>query len=95
MGARFLAASLVIVVAMATATSVSILLYLTDIAKGLGGIKGSAGDGSRSSPVAPRRFRPRLDKRPDIEDAGRSDTLCFSGSTRTRTRLRCSRCRAT
>ena len=33
--ARFLAASLVIVISMAAATSISILLYLTDIAKGL------------------------------------------------------------
>jgi polyisoprenyl-teichoic acid--peptidoglycan teichoic acid transferase len=38
--ARFLAASLVIVVSMAAATSVSLLLYLSDIAKGLGGLKG-------------------------------------------------------
>jgi LCP family protein required for cell wall assembly len=34
--ARFLAASLLIVISMATATSVSLLLYLTDIARGLG-----------------------------------------------------------
>ncbi len=33
--ARFLAASLVIVISMAAATSISLLLYLTDIAKGL------------------------------------------------------------
>jgi LCP family protein required for cell wall assembly len=37
---RFLAAGFVIVVSMATATSVTGLLYLTDIAKGLGGIDG-------------------------------------------------------
>ena len=34
--ARFLAASLLIVVSMAAATSISLLVYLTDIAKGLG-----------------------------------------------------------
>ena len=33
--ARFLAATLVIVISMAAATSISLLLYLTDIAKGL------------------------------------------------------------
>ncbi len=36
--ARFLAASLVIVVSMGAATAVSILLYLSDIAEGLGGL---------------------------------------------------------
>jgi LCP family protein required for cell wall assembly len=38
--ARFIAASLLIVVSMATATAVSLLVYLTDIAKGLGDLKG-------------------------------------------------------
>jgi len=38
LGARFVAASLLIVASMATATAVSILVYLTDIAKGLGGL---------------------------------------------------------
>jgi polyisoprenyl-teichoic acid--peptidoglycan teichoic acid transferase len=37
---RFVAASFVIVVSMATATAVTGLIYLTDIAKGLGGIEG-------------------------------------------------------
>jgi polyisoprenyl-teichoic acid--peptidoglycan teichoic acid transferase len=37
---RFLAASFVIVVSMGTATAVTGLLYLTDIAKGLGGLDG-------------------------------------------------------
>ena len=37
---RFLAASFVIVISMGTATAVTGLLYLTDIAKGLGGIEG-------------------------------------------------------
>ena len=93
--ARFLAASLVIVVAMATATSVSILLYLTDIAKGLGGIKGVQGR-SRSSPVAPRRSSSSAPTSAPISKMqGAPTPPCFSGSTRTRTRLRCSRCRAT
>jgi polyisoprenyl-teichoic acid--peptidoglycan teichoic acid transferase len=38
--ARFLAASLLIVISTATATSVSLLLVLTDLARGLGGIPG-------------------------------------------------------
>jgi polyisoprenyl-teichoic acid--peptidoglycan teichoic acid transferase len=38
--ARFLAASLLIVISTATATSVSLLLVLTDLAQGLGGIPG-------------------------------------------------------
>jgi LCP family protein required for cell wall assembly len=37
---RFVAASFVIVVSMATATAVTGLIYLTDIARGLGGIEG-------------------------------------------------------
>ena len=38
--ARFVAASFLIIASMATATAVSILVYLTDIAKGLGGLEG-------------------------------------------------------
>jgi LCP family protein required for cell wall assembly len=72
--ARFLAASLVIVVAMATATSVSILLYLTDIAKGLGGIKGVQGQLEEFTGGPQTILVLGSDKRPDIEDAGRSDT---------------------
>jgi polyisoprenyl-teichoic acid--peptidoglycan teichoic acid transferase len=72
--ARFLAASLVIVVAMATATSVSILLYLTDIAKGLGGIKGVQGQLEEFTGGPQTILVLGSDKRPDLEDAGRSDT---------------------
>jgi polyisoprenyl-teichoic acid--peptidoglycan teichoic acid transferase len=72
--ARFLAASLVIVVAMATATSVSILLYLTEIAKGLGGIKGVQGQLEEFTGGPQTILVLGSDKRPDIEDAGRSDT---------------------
>jgi polyisoprenyl-teichoic acid--peptidoglycan teichoic acid transferase len=72
--ARFLAASLVIVVAMATATSVSILLYLTDIAKGLGGIKGVQGQLEEFTGGPQTILVLGSDKRPDIEEAGRSDT---------------------
>jgi LCP family protein required for cell wall assembly len=72
--ARFLAASLVIVVAMATATSVSILLYLTDIAKGLGGIKGVQGQLEEFTGGPQTILVLGSDKRPDLEEAGRSDT---------------------
>jgi polyisoprenyl-teichoic acid--peptidoglycan teichoic acid transferase len=74
--ARFLAASLVIVIAMATATSVSILLYLSDIAKGLGGLSNL-----QDQLEVPQGGDPQnililgSDKRPDIPgDPGRSDT---------------------
>ena len=60
---------------MATATSVSILLYLTDIAKGLGGIKGVQGQLEEFDGGDPQTILVLgSDKRPDIEDAGRSDT---------------------
>lgn len=74
--ARFLTASLVIVISMATATSVSILLYLSDIAEGLGGLPGVA----RQLPEVPGGDPQNIlilgsDKRPDLKgDPGRSDT---------------------
>jgi polyisoprenyl-teichoic acid--peptidoglycan teichoic acid transferase len=73
---RFLAASLVIVIAMATATSVSILLYLSDIAKGLGGIKGVQHQLQASVGGDPQNILILgSDKRPDLKgDPGRSDT---------------------
>jgi polyisoprenyl-teichoic acid--peptidoglycan teichoic acid transferase len=73
---RFLAASLVIVIAMATATSVSILLYLSDIAKGLGGIKGVQHQLQESVGGDPQNILILgSDKRPDLKgDPGRSDT---------------------
>jgi polyisoprenyl-teichoic acid--peptidoglycan teichoic acid transferase len=73
---RFLAASLVIVIVMATATSVSILLYLSDIAKGLGGIKGVQHQLQESVGGDPQNILILgSDKRPDLKgDPGRSDT---------------------
>ena len=74
--ARFLAASLLIVISMATATSVSLLLYLTDIARGLS-------DGGAFAKLADQLDTVEgdaqtililgSDKRPE-EDTGRSDT---------------------
>ncbi len=72
---RFLAASFVIVISFATATAASLLLYLTDIAEGLGGIPGvekqlDEVDGGEPQTV----LILGSDIRPDIEDVGRSDT---------------------
>ena len=73
--ARFLAASLVIVISMATATSVSILLYLSDIAEGLGGIRGVQGQLEAVDGGDPQNILILgSDRRPDIEEQGRSDT---------------------
>jgi polyisoprenyl-teichoic acid--peptidoglycan teichoic acid transferase len=73
--ARFLTASLVIVIAMATATSVSLLLYASDIAKGLGGIQGVQ-DQLEDVPGGDPQNILILgsDKRPELEEEGRSDT---------------------
>ena len=73
---RFLAASLVIVISMATATSISILLYLTDIAKGLGGLPQVQDQLEAVEGGDPQTILILgSDKRPDIEgDPGRSDT---------------------
>jgi LCP family protein required for cell wall assembly len=72
---RFFAASFVIVISFATATATSFLLYLTDIAEGLGGIPGvekqlAEVDGGEPQTV----LILGSDIRPDIEDVGRSDT---------------------
>lgn len=72
---RFLAASLVIVISFAAATATSFLLYLTDIAEGLGGIPGVENklktvDGGEPQTV----LILGSDIRPDIEERGRSDT---------------------
>jgi LCP family protein required for cell wall assembly len=74
--ARFLAASLVIVVSMATATSVSILLYLSDIAKGLGGLPNVQDQLEAVEGGDPQNILILgSDKRPDLPgDPGRSDT---------------------
>jgi LCP family protein required for cell wall assembly len=72
---RFLAASFVIVISFATATAASLLLYLTDIAEGLGGIPGvqkqlDEVDGGEPQTV----LILGSDIRPAIEEVGRSDT---------------------
>ena len=73
--ARFLAASLVIVISMATATATSIMLYLTDIAEGLGGIRGVQGQLEAVDGGDPQNILILgSDRRPDIEEKGRSDT---------------------
>ncbi len=77
--ARFLAASLVIVVAMATATSVSLLLYLTDIASGLGDNDSWRAFSDQLTGVDGGEPQTILilgsDKRPSLRsDPGRSDT---------------------
>jgi LCP family protein required for cell wall assembly len=73
---RFLTASLVIVISMATATSVSLMLYLTDIAKGLGGIPNVQDQLEVVEGGDPQNILILgSDKRPDIPgDPGRSDT---------------------
>ncbi|HSJ17424.1 MAG TPA: LCP family protein [Solirubrobacterales bacterium] len=73
---RFLAASLVIVISVATATSVSLLLYLSDIAKGLGGLPGVQDQLEAVEGGDPQNILVLgSDKRPDLKgDPGRSDT---------------------
>jgi LCP family protein required for cell wall assembly len=72
---RFLAASFVIIISFATATAASFLLYLTDIAKGLGGLPGVERQLARVDGGEPQTVLILgSDIRPDIEDKGRSDT---------------------
>ncbi len=72
---RFLAGSMVVVIAMATATSVTILLYFTKIAKGLGGLPGVEKQLEAVDPGKPQTILIMgSDIRPAIEDKGRSDT---------------------
>jgi LCP family protein required for cell wall assembly len=72
--ARFLAASLVIVSSMAAATAVSVLLYATDIAEGLGGIPGVTKQLTETDGGDPQTILILgSDKRPD-DETGRSDT---------------------
>jgi polyisoprenyl-teichoic acid--peptidoglycan teichoic acid transferase len=75
--ARFVAGSLLIVVAMTTATAVSLLVYLKDIAQGLGGL----GTPVQSQLAVPDPGKPQTililgsDKRPKGQEIGaRSDT---------------------
>jgi LCP family protein required for cell wall assembly len=71
---RFVAASFLIVVSMATATAVSLLVYLTDVAKGLGGLDVPGLTAVESG--QPQNFLILgSDKRSDTPgDPGRSDT---------------------
>jgi LCP family protein required for cell wall assembly len=72
---RFMAASLVVIIAMATATSVSILLYFTKIAKGLGGLENLQDQLVKVEPGKPQTILIMgSDRRPELEDTGRSDT---------------------
>jgi LCP family protein required for cell wall assembly len=72
---RFVAASLVVIVSMATATSVSILVYLTEIAKGLGGLPGIDDKLAAVEGGKPQNFLILgSDVRPTDTDRGRSDT---------------------
>jgi LCP family protein required for cell wall assembly len=73
--ARFLTASFVIIVSMATATSISLLVYLTDIARGLGGIPKIDNQLTDVEGGKPQNFLILgSDVRPDEPGKGRSDT---------------------
>lgn len=72
--ARFVTASFLIIVSMATATSVSLLVYLTDIAKGLGGLEGLSGQLDALDEKAQNFLILGSDVRPDEPGRGRSDT---------------------
>ena len=74
MWARFVTASFLIIVSMATATSVSLLVYLTDIAKGLGGLEGLSGQLDALDEKAQNFLILGSDVRPDEPGKGRSDT---------------------
>jgi len=72
---RFVAASLVVVISMATATAVSLLVYLTDIAKGLGGLESLQNKLEEVEGGKPQNFLILgSDQRPTDTDQGRSDT---------------------
>ena len=98
--ARFLAASFVIVVSMAAATSISLLVYLTDIAEGLCDNDELASLRDQLDEVDGGDPQTILilgsDKRLDTEgDPGARTRRSCCASTPTRTRSRCSRSRAT
>jgi polyisoprenyl-teichoic acid--peptidoglycan teichoic acid transferase len=72
---RFVAASFLIVASMATATAVSVLVYLSDIAEGLGGLEGLQGNLTEVESDAPQNFLILgSDKRTNEAGRGRSDT---------------------
>jgi polyisoprenyl-teichoic acid--peptidoglycan teichoic acid transferase len=71
---RFLTASMVIVTSMATATAVSVLLFASEIAEGLGGIPGVTQQLTETDGGEPQTILILgSDKRP-TDDTGRSDT---------------------
>ncbi|MGI9019553.1 MAG: LCP family protein [Solirubrobacterales bacterium] len=72
--ARFMAASFLIVASMAAATAVSILVYLTDIAKGLGGLPGLEDQLAEIDEDAQNFLIIGSDVRPDQSSKGLSDT---------------------
>jgi len=73
--ARFVTASFLIIVSMATATSVSLLVYLTDIARGLGGLEHLEGELTAVEGGEPQNFLILgSDVRPGETGHGRSDT---------------------
>lgn len=73
--ARFVAASFLVIVSMATATAVSILVYLTDIAKGLGGLQGLSSQLAQLDEKAQNFLILGSDVRPEEgKSRGRSDT---------------------
>jgi polyisoprenyl-teichoic acid--peptidoglycan teichoic acid transferase len=72
---RFLAASFVIVISIAAATSTSLLLYLSDIAEGLGGIPQVENELAHVDGGDPQTILILgSDRRPGEGDRGRSDT---------------------
>jgi polyisoprenyl-teichoic acid--peptidoglycan teichoic acid transferase len=72
---RFVTASFLIVASMATATAVSVLVYLSDIAEGLGGLEGLQGHLTAVESDSPQNFLILgSDKRTGEAGRGRSDT---------------------
>ena len=72
--ARFMAASFLIIASMAAATSISILVYLTDIAKGLGGLPNIEDQLDEITTNAQNFLIIGSDVRPNQEGEGLSDT---------------------
>jgi LCP family protein required for cell wall assembly len=73
--ARFLAGSLLIVVAMTTATAVSLLVYLKGIARGLGGLPSVRNQLEVADPGHPQTILILgSDKRPQGQEVAHSDT---------------------
>jgi polyisoprenyl-teichoic acid--peptidoglycan teichoic acid transferase len=72
---RFVAGSLLILVSMATATAVSLLVYLTDLARGLGGLPSVRNQLEVADPGNPQTILILgSDKRPHGQEIAHSDT---------------------